>query len=122
MPYNTANIKRDTLAHYDRMMAWTKSQAEKEPALNLNPMEFRDLMKKGIGENWYGRYCLYCKNFYDYNEGHLKCIACPLVTYSCIGGRRECCAGLWSLIPIARTYQELFVALSRVRDYIERNG
>ena len=76
-----SDVKKDAIAHYDRMIEWAEKQI---------PSEKPDLftMEIAINEDWYSDHCAYCKTYYD--ECYNYCDGCPLTGYT-----KGCCNGRW---------------------------
>jgi hypothetical protein len=95
-------IKRDALAHYDRMIKWAEKQ---DPKGFVNHL----FMYRDIGETWYSDYCPYCKKYPG-------CEKCPLEKH------KKCCDGLWSEMNKQPTWGKWIEAAKKVRKYIKKYG
>jgi len=64
---------KESLKHYDRMIAWVKTQ---NPADKIN----RLLMYDAIGEDWFDESCPICAEYAikDNARSYLVCADCPL--------------------------------------------
>jgi len=98
-------VKRQALAHYDRMIAWAKTQ-------HPNSYPSKERMDRKIGEHWQGRFCAYCCYY------NTDCRSCPL-SPSPFGG---CCGALWHLLNAASNWKLWIKAAKKVRAYIKRHG
>jgi len=100
-------IKKDALAHYDRMIAWAEKQPPRKSCLGND-------MSEQIGENHGPGYCSYCgKNYTD-------CQKCEL--WKPHKKLFECCNGLWQKMHDSKTWGTWVKRARRVRQYIEENG
>lgn len=71
----------DSIAHWERMIAWVKTRPPKEYVS-------RDSITRELGENWSGYYCAVCKVFVDgcYDFDGCSETVCPMV----MPGRPDC--------------------------------
>jgi|GEM_PF-2203726 len=99
-----------TVRHYNRMMAWAKTQPEGERVDILK-------MEDEIGENWYASSCPYCRRYY-YGK-RTGCIQCPLGSseYS-----QDCCDGLWKKMDNSQTWGEWIERAKAVKKYVWKHG
>lgn len=95
-------IKRDALAHYDRMIVWAEKRRKNAPCAS-------EMMDAAIGEYWGAEACVYCRNY--------ECPKCPLGE-----SPTECCKSLWKDMNEARTWKTWVKRAKLVRQYIEDNG
>lgn len=99
----------DTIEHYNRMIAWAKTQDSLERA-------DEDAMYAKLGENWFSDSCPMCKE-------HLKIDACPLrPDYQGICNGQECCGGLWKELLYAACWGDWIKRAERVLEFIKERA
>ena len=99
----TTKIKKEALAHYDRMIKWAEKQ---NPRGRVNGYKIRG----EIGEVWASYDCSYC------NKYGLSCSRCPLNLDT------WCCNGLYGDMCKSKTWGTWIKRAEKVREYIEENG
>jgi len=62
-----AEAIKDSIAHWERMIAWAKKQPKKDAPSG-------EVMETAIGEHWGNKYCALCKEYL----GIGTCRDCPL--------------------------------------------
>jgi len=101
-------IKKKTLEHYTRMIAWAKEQ---------DPIEFADILKmeKSLGESWDDDNCAFCTEF-----GNDQWRPCPLqpIDRPCWGV--NCCDGLWSDLNNTETWHDWIKVAKQVKAFIKK--
>jgi hypothetical protein len=107
---SNAKLKKEALAHYDRMIAWV----EKQPAGNESN---HIAMFIEIGERYYGDHCPYCQK---YGDSIYECQGCELRGSEELG--TACCDGLWNKMVDAKTWKTWLKYAKLVKEYIEKNG
>lgn len=99
------DIKKQAIAHYDRMIEWAKKQ-------NPDKEQFASDMREELNETYDARSCSYCiANKFD-------CELCKLSGIN-IG---ICCNGLFFKMCLALTWGEWIERAKEVKKYIEING
>lgn len=74
-----AGLLEESIAHWDRMVAWMKKQKH-----YYDPDT--DDMRDAIGEHWYGDHCPCCKHAQSLSGRNDFCVDCPIV----IAGFKNC--------------------------------
>ena len=65
-------IKKEAIAHYERMIEYAKGQEPKDIADGFE-------MFVSINGCWRGECCPYCEEFFDgLDDGEYECLKCPL--------------------------------------------
>lgn len=96
--------KKESLAHYRRMIKWAKTQAK-----NRRPSAAE--MSMDIDEEWNGDNCQYCRA----HDGH--CAYCQLDDI-----KSGCCSGLWKKMYDAKSWAKWIYWAERIVQYIKNNG
>jgi hypothetical protein len=121
---NRSKLKKETLAHYDRMITWAKKQNELDQPNDK-------LMLSLLNETWKGffcKYCIYYSGFFDeQNTSFCKNNTygnCPLNPNKANFKKTSmyCCNGLWSKMNRSKTWEEWIVNAKLVKKYIKENG
>ena len=102
-------LKQKALAHYDRMIAWAEKQPKRKMADGWGAMLLE------IGENYYGKYCVYCRK-------HFRKSKCSLGSDVTCQSGDACCGGLWVEMYCSLTWGTWVKRARKVREYIEKNG
>ena len=98
-----SKIKKEELAHYDRMIAWAKEQKPRDKVSGYK-------MWDKIGEMWSNDDSSYCKRY------GLFCGSCPLSL------DLRCCNRLYSDMHNSKTWGTWVKRAEKVREYIRENG
>jgi len=98
-----------TVRHYNRMMAWAKTQPEGEEVSITK-------MYDEIGEDWTAENCPYCQKYYI-NKG--SCSQCPL---NISNFPYHCCNHLWSQMNKSQTWGEWVERAKAVKKYVWKHG
>lgn len=99
------SLKQEVLDHYDRMIAWAKTQ-------NPNSTCHRNIMEFSIRECWSGEYCSLC----DIYQKAIPCILCPVSIKS---GKFFCEETPWKDMARAETWKEWLVAAENEKAFLE---
>ena len=108
-----SKVKKDAIAHYNRMIKWAEKQPKRGRIREVSSMSRSVSMMAEIGEDWDGYYCSYCINPFNEIE---ECINCP------INENSNCCGGLWEKMNISLTWGTWVKRAKLVREYIRKNG
>jgi hypothetical protein len=105
-----AKIQREAIAHYERMIAWAKTQIGSD-------ISSRVKMGEELNEVWNSEDCPYCKTFAflrikGKKDSH-ACGWCPLYT---------CCETEWQMLIQTKTWKEWIEQAEKVLEYIKENG
>jgi len=118
---NKSNLKKEALAHYNRMIKWAKEQ-------NKLDQPSSTLMLTMLEENWQGAFCKYCTTFREQNAAfifncceHNEYGICPL-NINTEKTSTYCCDGLWIKMAKSETWEEWIVNAKLVKNYIKENG
>lgn len=126
-------LKKESLAHYKRMITWVKTQPETD-----KPREY--IMDASIKETWHGDNCAYCSRYSSYSKCTNQRLfpnfpdgtvdACPLrPKEDLFDGDTEsdneslyCCGGLWQEMHSSKTWKTWLSYARKIVNYIKRNG
>ena len=101
-------LQIEALAHYDRMIAWARTQ----PFFAIPDDE---TMLAGIGEDWHSKDCSFCQKYFNAYMND-RCTLCPL------NDGVVCCGGRWLIMNSAETWGEWIAAAEKVKEYIIEHG
>ena len=113
-------IKKETLAHYERMIKWAEKQNDDECA------EFdllSDFMSVEIDETWEGHHCPICKFYYVRNsEGisgvsFMGCGDCPL---SLSGNDCNYADSFWTKMDDSKSWSEWIIYAKKLYEVIKQ--
>lgn len=93
----SSKLRDETLAHYDRMIAWAERQDPYEEARSRT-------MQAELGESWYGFDCPLCNSTRTEKNGSSRCRLCPVGTYD-QGKYAGCGDTPWLYMEKARTWK-----------------
>ena len=112
------SIKQDTIDHYNRMIEWVEKNIN-DPAFQAERPDY-SVIEDEIGENWYSKYCPFCKKYYDEGKS-FECCKCPLdlVERDTEGKYVSCCGGLWESMAVSKTWHEWLVYAKRIINLLE---
>lgn len=105
-------VKAETIAHYERMIAW----AAKEPS-EAFPERCAEMLS-AIGEDWDGKYCPICKTYSDevVDFTYNSCSKCPICQKTC---REQCKETPWEDMHRANSWKEWLEAARKELDFIK---
>jgi hypothetical protein len=97
-----SEVKQMVIEHYERMIAWAKTQ---------NPIDYCSFrnMETALDESWSGVYCLLC-NFYK---------DCPLCPVGKRTGKFNCNETPWQLLNRAQNWEEWLLAAEEELKFLE---
>jgi len=111
--------KQEAIAHYERMIKWAKTQP---PGNRIRYKHSVSIMFVAIGEDWYGKNCVYCQKYIKYSSSSTN-KPCPLTSYVIpYCDDKSCCNGLWIKMNNSTTWKEWIINAEKVLEYIKENG
>ena len=94
MTEKTKDAILNSILHHERMQKWVKIQ-------NKNDMPEEHLMRAGINENWYSRYCDLCLLF------KCECGECPLgIKFGRCGNVISKNKNAWNSLALSITWKQ----------------
>ena len=123
MSFNKAEIKRQAIRHYKRMIECAKSFKGRFSIDNIE-----EYLEEEIEETWGGGFCSYCSVYTEirqtYTGGGYVCGKCPLCkeAETLYDIDHSCCNGAWHKIGESKNLEEFIKNLKNVLKYIRENG
>jgi hypothetical protein len=108
MKNSTKRIQQKAIEHYERMLAYAKTQ-------DPNDRPDLEVMEEAIKETWDADSCPYCaKYLYICN----KCALNPTL----VNTPDYCCNGLYNAMVFSNTWTEWISYAKKIKAYIKKNG
>ena len=99
----TLREKQEVLGHYDRMIAWAKTQPRADVARKV-------IMEDAIGESWLGVYCFLCSRYSE------SCRTCPMISTRYVCGDVD---SPWSRMTRSLTWEDWICGAEDLRASVE---